>query len=67
MNLTQEMTHNPVFIITVVAQLGPENINFSSYVSVNNDRAMCGFTSINEMCDNCIGVGGGGGGLQWEI
>jgi hypothetical protein len=28
---------------------------------------MCGFTSINEMCDNCIGVGGGGGGLQWEI
>jgi hypothetical protein len=32
--------------------LSTEDVNFSSYVSVGSAFAMCGFSSINELCDD---------------
>jgi hypothetical protein len=41
-------------------RLGAEkDVDFSSYVSVDNELATCGISSIDELCDDCEGGGSG--------
>ena len=35
--------------------LGPEDVNFRSYIFVDNDLQTCGFSSIDKFCDDHVG------------
>jgi hypothetical protein len=35
--------------------LCPDDVDISSHMPVDNELAMCGFLSIEELCDDCVG------------
>jgi hypothetical protein len=37
--------------------LGPEDVSFSSCVFVEKDCAACAFSSMDELCDDCVSGG----------
>lgn len=41
--------------------LGPEDVNFKSYIFVDNDFQTYGFSSIDKLCDDQVG-----GRKQWR-
>jgi len=44
-----------IAVLEVWIHLGPEDVNFSSCLSVEKDCAACGFSSLDELCDACVG------------
>lgn len=67
MKLNQTQTHTPALKVTMMImtdtltedsnQLSPEDVNFSSKVSVDSDLATCGFSSISELTVWLCGCG----------
>jgi dipeptide/tripeptide permease len=35
--------------------LGPDHVDVSFYMPVDSELTMCGFLSIEELCDECVG------------
>jgi hypothetical protein len=35
--------------------LGPDHVDLSFYVPVDSELAVCGFLSIEDLCDECVG------------
>jgi len=44
-----------IAVLEVWIYLGPEDVIFSSCLSVEKDYAACGFSSLDESCDDCVG------------
>lgn len=44
-------------VLEVWIHLSPEDVNCSSCLSVEKDCAARGFSSLDELCDDCVGGG----------